>query len=253
MPFGLKIHYLSSKYIKMKIALVCIAKNEDNYIEEWINYHLKLGFNKIFIYENDWRCNIDNENIVKIPHDGHAKQYSAYNHFIQNYNKEYDWAAFFDVDEYLVLHKHKTIKSFIKKYGVKSSIAINWVLFGDNNIKEVNNNYNIISRFTKRQDEVNIHIKVISKLRNDIVFNLPHNTNREWIDTCGNIGRGPFNRNCNIDVAQLNHYFCKTYPEFIEKVKRGRSDIGTIRDLSDFERHNFNEIEDLSAFKFFYD
>ena len=40
----------------MKIALVCIAKNEDDYIEEWVNYHLKLGFSKIFIYENNWRC-----------------------------------------------------------------------------------------------------------------------------------------------------------------------------------------------------
>ena len=39
----------------MKTALVCIAKEEDNYIDEWIKYHLKLGFNDIFVYQNDWR------------------------------------------------------------------------------------------------------------------------------------------------------------------------------------------------------
>jgi len=38
----------------MTTALVCIAKNEDHYIEEWIAYHLKLGFDHIFIYAYNW-------------------------------------------------------------------------------------------------------------------------------------------------------------------------------------------------------
>ena len=39
----------------MRTALVCIAKNEDNYLDEWIKYHLKLGFSEIFVYQNNWR------------------------------------------------------------------------------------------------------------------------------------------------------------------------------------------------------
>ena len=54
----------------MNVALVCIAKNEDNYIEEWVNYHLKLGFDKIFIYQNDWRTSLENERVEKIEFDG---------------------------------------------------------------------------------------------------------------------------------------------------------------------------------------
>ena len=38
----------------MKTALVCIAKNEDHYIDEWIEYYLKLGIDHIFIYQNDF-------------------------------------------------------------------------------------------------------------------------------------------------------------------------------------------------------
>lgn len=41
-----------------KVALAAIAKDEDNYIEEWIRYNLKLGFDKIIIYQNNWRANI---------------------------------------------------------------------------------------------------------------------------------------------------------------------------------------------------
>jgi phosphosulfolactate synthase (CoM biosynthesis protein A) len=36
----------------MKVALVCVAKNEDNYIDEWLNYYNKLGFDNIFMYQN---------------------------------------------------------------------------------------------------------------------------------------------------------------------------------------------------------
>lgn len=34
----------------MKTAIVCIAKNEDNYINEWIKYHTKLGFDYVCVY-----------------------------------------------------------------------------------------------------------------------------------------------------------------------------------------------------------
>ena len=34
----------------MKTALVCIAKDEDRYLGEWLAYHLKLGFSEIFVY-----------------------------------------------------------------------------------------------------------------------------------------------------------------------------------------------------------
>ena len=30
-----------------EVAIVCIAKNEIKYIEEWIYYHIKIGVSKI--------------------------------------------------------------------------------------------------------------------------------------------------------------------------------------------------------------
>jgi hypothetical protein len=39
--------------MKKKIALVCIAKDEDLYLQDWIDYHLKLGFDDIHIYQNN--------------------------------------------------------------------------------------------------------------------------------------------------------------------------------------------------------
>jgi hypothetical protein len=71
----------------MRVALVCIAKNEDPYIQEWIDYNKKLGFDDIFIYQNDWRWDGESENVHKFVIDGKSKQREAYNHFIKNYRK----------------------------------------------------------------------------------------------------------------------------------------------------------------------
>lgn len=39
----------------MKIGICAIAKDENFYIEEWIRYHLKLGVDQIYIFQNNWR------------------------------------------------------------------------------------------------------------------------------------------------------------------------------------------------------
>jgi hypothetical protein len=240
----------------MKVALVCIAKNEDPYIDEWVSYHLKLGFDKIFVYENNWRFSGDNHNdsVIKIPFDGECKQMESYHNFIRTFGQEYDWAAFFDVDEFLVLKKHKNIQEFIGEYNEYDCVSINWVLFGDNGLDSVqNDDYSVLNRFTKRQIGVDQHVKTILNLRShNPIFHTPHSpSNLTWVDTNHQKGGGPLNSNGDDSIAQINHYFCKTKEEFISKISRGRSDIGTFRTIDDFIPHNHNSIEDLTAFKFY--
>lgn len=235
----------------MKVALVCIAKNEDKYIQEWVDYNKKLGFDEIFIYHNDWECAIDEPNITKIEFNGLNKQIQAYNDFIKKYHSSYDWAAFFDVDEFLVLKKHKDIKEFISNYEDYNAVGINWYLFGDNGLTDVTNNYSVLKRFTKRQKKINQHIKSIVKLNDTIVMGV-HNPNCEWVDTNKKIHEGPFNSNGDDSVAILHHFFTKTKSEFEIKCNRGRADATIKRTLKEFYDNNFNEIEDLTAYNFMY-
>jgi hypothetical protein len=234
----------------MKIALVCIAKNEDNYIQEWIDYHKKLGYDDIFIYQNNWRCQIEEPNVIKIEYDGEVRQVPAYNDFIQKNKTNYDWVSFFDVDEFLVLKKHKNIKEFIQDYQDFDGIGVNWILFGDNNLTGVTDEYSVIKRFTKRQLGVNEHIKSTIKLTNDVIMGVHAPNNKMLCNTNKELFSGSFNRNTLDDIAQINHYFCKTREEFIEKINRGRSDTYQKRNIDEFDAHNINEIEDVTALKF---
>jgi hypothetical protein len=235
----------------MKTALVCIAKNEDHYIQEWIDYHLKLGFDKIIIYQNNWRWSGETENVIKIDFDGELKQTPSYNHFIEHNLNNYDWVAFFDVDEFLVLKKHNSIVEFLNDYNDYEAVGINWALFGNNGHNKILDDYSVIKRFTKRQSSVNPHVKCIVKLHRKFYMGV-HSPDLNWVDTNKKLNYGPFNSDGDYSIAQLNHYFCKTEEEFLLKCERGRSDITPKRNMSEYEPHNINEIEDLTAFKFLY-
>ena len=61
---------------KIKIGLCCLAKQENKYIKEYVDYYLKLGFHKIIWFDNN---NIDREIFKKIhclKEEGFRKKYS---------------------------------------------------------------------------------------------------------------------------------------------------------------------------------
>lgn len=238
----------------MKIALVCIAKNEDNYIEEWIEYNLKLGFDHIFIYANDWNFKTDNKKVSVFNISGPSSQCKAYNDFKKNKSYGYSWAAFFDVDEFLVLNRHTNIKDFLSDYEDCNAIGVNWAMFGNNDHdKVINNNYKVLDRFTKRAEdnyEVNSHVKTIVKLPCS-KYQHVHSPQCDWYNLKKEKRSGSFNTSVDFSVAQLNHYFTKSDEELKEKCKRGRADNNQGRS---FESHKIylklNNVEDLKALKF---
>lgn len=236
----------------MKVALICIAKNEDNYIDEWLKYHKKIGFDKIFIYENNWRCppNINYDFVEKTEFDGEIQQIPAYNHFIYYKSHDFDWVCFLDVDEFIVLKQHSNIKDFLNNYNHLKCIALNWLFFGNDDLK-FNGEYSLIKRFTKRQAELNKHIKCIFKPSKKIGMNI-HQPNMSWVDMENNEGTGPFSSCKNDSVAFVAHFFCKTPEEFNEKINRGRADMNRPRSLEDYTEGNNNIVEDLSVYNFMY-
>ena len=86
----------------MQTAVCAIAKLENNYIKEWVEYYLSIGFNKIILYDNN---DLDGEDLSS-PLSGYIKsgqvdiidargkqgyQVEAYNDCYQKYNSLVDW------------------------------------------------------------------------------------------------------------------------------------------------------------------
>ena len=236
----------------MRVALVCIGKNEDSYIEEWVAYNNKIGFDHIFIYENNWRCNLDLPNVTKIPFDGEVMQVLAYNNFIKNYKDEYDYAAFFDCDEFLYLKKHNNIQEFLTEYDNEYGVGINWLMVGSDGKLDKPKENGVIKHYFGRDSKINIHIKSIINLKHDVYMVSPHNSNRGFFDTNGKYLNSPFNHHGNLDVAILYHYYLKSYEEWKMKCDRGRSDCNFKRLYNEWYETSNNDVIDYSVYNFMY-
>ena len=266
--------------MKKKIALVTMAKEEDLYLQEWIDYHLKLGFDGIYIYQNNWRFKnqIPNDKVhflewdlASLPKSNpnapwewnrHAICYST---FGKDYHNEYEWAAFFDVDCFLDLKKTNDIKSFISEYdNVKQShLVIDFAIFGDNGHTDFSpDNTSVLERFTKRWGKPYNHsyyaFLPICKLHSNFGKHAIHFIDgEEWVDVNFVSGFGfesvlNKNRIITYEKAQLNHYFGKTLPEWMMKMQKTRAEGDSFRNsMEAFNEHNFNDIEDSHALNFF--
>lgn len=96
----------------MNTALVAIGRRENQYAREWVEHHLALGFDHIYIYDNnhdgeerfedvlgDYICK---GHVTVIDYRNRERaQRSAYNDAYQRLSGKYDWMAFFDFDEFL--------------------------------------------------------------------------------------------------------------------------------------------------------
>lgn len=145
--------------------------------------------------------------------------------------------------------------AFLESYSECNAIGINWAVFGNNFHKTVeNNNYSVLSRFTRRGDEkhtTNKHIKTILKLPSKNMMSI-HNVANTWFNLNKEIRSGPFNEPVDWTIAQINHYFTKSDEEFLIKCNRGRADMLVKRNYNDYINDiNANQIEDLSALNFF--
>ena len=223
------------------------------YLDEWLEYNNKLGFDKIIMYQNNWTTYIEKPYLEKKILNGPIVQLKAYNLALHEY-QNYDWLVFIDCDEFIVLNKHKTIQDFINDFKDKTSIiALNWVLHGSLN-KEKRESNSLLKTFNMRNKNVDKHIKVLVKTKSNHKMILPHNCFEPAMDTNQKIFTGPFNFNGPTDIAYISHFRNKTKEDWDLKCKRGRSDCNFSNDINEWEKEKNinNDIEDLSAHNFLY-
>jgi hypothetical protein len=237
----------------IKVAICVVAKGEDHYLKEWLDYNQKLGFDKVLLFQNDWRTDLEHPILLKGICDGPSIQTPLYSSILQD-NTEYDWLAFIDCDEFIVLKKHNNIKELIEEYKDRTDvIGLNWFMYGNLGIEKRESN-SLIKMFTKRSSQINQHIKVIVNKNVDSVMMYPHCTYKESMDTNGNKFLGPFNPNGPSDVAYINHYYNKTKEDWILRCERGRADcnLRATPEQWDLDVNNDNDIVDMSAYNFMY-
>ena len=242
-----------------RAAICLLALNEDRYLDEWLQYHLYLGFDHIFIYDNS-DANVLKDlparyaGFVSVIHfPGMRQQTNAYNHFIRSAKHSFRWTAFIDGDEFILLKKHASIKDLLAEHCRSGALALSWVAFGSSG-HEFYEAQPVLQRFTRREKRVSDIFKAITHFRDarkythphypDLKRGLVHDTqNRPVIDK-----RHP---QADGRVAVINHYQIKSRQEFQEKIARGMANGVRQNHIDQFAERDHNEVEDLAALDFF--
>ena len=142
---------------KYNISLCLIFKDESVYLKEWIEYHLLIGCDHFYLYNNNSSDNyrevikpyLKKGYITLINWPYEKKQIEAYIDCFNNFKNETKWIGFIDADEFIVPNHYDCIGDFFDKYYKYGSIFINWKCFGSNGIKSRNLKGLVIEEFTQ--------------------------------------------------------------------------------------------------------
>lgn len=255
------LFFKKHKYV---ISLCCINKDENEYLEEWIKYHRKIGVDHFYIYDNGSKVplkdtlseQIKMKQATVIPYPGIGQQTGAYDHCLQHFGKKSKWIGFIDMDEFIVPKKPLgDLKTLLKDYERYGGLGINWQVFGSSGQLRKTTRPQI-ERFTLRSEthsEVNNHIKSIVQPEFTISVSVDcHHFVYKRNKFCVNENFLPITNAfspCSTDKIQLNHYYCRSLEEYNEKIERGFADHVGVRDLSQFYSHDkgANDVMDTVA------
>ena len=234
----------------LKVALCTIAKNENLYIREWVEWYKNLGISKIFLYDNN---ELDGERFEDVINDyiesgfvevinvrgiekgcvydeeGINLQPKCYLNCYKDKANNFDWICFFDVDEFLTFRNNYNLFSFLNdnRFNNFDTILVGWEHYDDNNLIYYENKP-VVERFTHRS-KYNYHCiksivrggkEIINIKENDVIHTIRVTGNKviraDYIPHTISLNLLKYN-NLNEHNAVLNHYKTKSAEEYIKR------------------------------------
>ena len=244
------ISFLSKPSKNIKVCVCVVGKRENLYAEEYVNYYKSIGYNHIFIYDNNEENDEKFEDVLQEEIkskfvtiidlrgnkarflDGGPQCYAFKDCYKKN-NKDYDWLSFFDFDEFLeVRPKAKNIQEFFgnKIFDKCINIKINFLFYSDNELLYYDSRP-LQERFTTPLYHHKNNKVIKSTIRGGLNFNYwekgcnPHTSKLTNVISCTSsgeiIGYSDMSYKPNFTNARLKHYYSKTVEEYANKSARG--------------------------------
>ena len=258
-----------------RVAVCAIARQENRYICEWLDYYKSIGVSKIFLYDNyhageerlaDVVQDYVAEGFVELNdyHDREFAQCPAYNDCYNRHGHEYAWIGFFDIDEFLRI-KGKNIEDFMERYTAGSVLLVNWRLMTDNGLVHYDPRP-VQERFTEAMP-VNQHVKytfpenrhIKSMVRGGLSSmsftghnpHCPKKPNLYCINAQGKRTEQSAFADIDHSLIWLDHYWTKTAEEWVNvKLSRGyHGDVLYTQQIIQQNDRNFFSVNERTAEK----
>lgn len=246
------------------LTVAAIVKNEEDYIEEWLDFHLKQGVEHFYIYENESTdrtiaklLNFTGK-VTIIPWSVSPGQFSAYNHALKYFKHDSRWIAFIDVDEFLMpSERFLNLPKVLKDFEPYAAVAVHWLMYGSSgHLKKPD--MPVVTAYICRDVHVNPHVKcIVQPTKVKSLGKDPHyfivNEGQKAVDENFNVLKEPYSllENGTVDKLRINHYHVKSKEEYLNRKKLGTPDTGKVLSeeeiLKNFEANDCNDISDTLA------
>jgi hypothetical protein len=227
------------------------VRDDNSYLDEWVDYHLKIGFDHIVIYDNlstepvipKW-----DDKVTVFLDSSEFRVFPAFDthKFVIDFMRPL-WLLHLDIDEFLVLYKHKSVNELLMCYDKYGGLVVNWRIYGSSgHIKRpdglVKDNYIYRTPDIYAGAEggnsigkVAVNVKYFKGVVNPHFAISERNiVNEDCVVTKDGIINSP----CK--TCRLNHYYTRSYEEWSNKVRRGNGKY--------FQKRNINEIKNIDQY-----
>ncbi len=248
----------------MYLSIGAVFKDERDYLQEWIDFHRRVGVEHFFLYDNE-SSDVPEEVLTPYVDDGlvtlykapgEVVQMNAYAHCAAAQAGSSRWIAFVDIDEFLFPTESVDLHSVLAGYETHPAVVVNWVSFGSSGHAERPPG-GVLENFRRRGplDHVvpyphlalpdggyrplNVHVKSIVDPRRVAGCTNPHffayTAQAVAVDEQERAVPGPFSATVSVDRLRINHYWSKSRAEFAVKLAKGRADTTSRRSWQEFE------------------
>lgn len=236
---------------KHEHSVCLIIRDENKYLDEWITYHLGIGFDHFYIYDNLSKVPVKDfiqgkeyaDKVTVIRWKGEVyPQRKAYAHFLAEYGKETKWCLFIDTDEFLHITKEgvSTVGELLADYPEVAAIFFTWQQYNANGHEHYEDKP-VMERFTQKcgnkewyDGKCIIRPKFVAEQH---VHSCSPYYGFAFVDTHHH-RKDYKGRNHQRDVAVIDHFFTRSYEEWLEKIERGSSDRNCLKKYNDFFDYN---------------
>lgn len=229
--------YREVNYPHSKFAICAIAKDEDEYLTEWVEHHAKLGASRIYLFDNN-STRPQNLFLMDYIRSGFVEYFTiggykepnaqlhAYERCLHEYRDQHDYIAFIDVDEFIVINNSaRSVPDILDDYSDCGGLALNWMIFGSaGQIQQPKGR--VLETFHQCYKHPLVKLIVNTQRAIGIKSN-PHSFQYVYgshaCDTSHNRVDGPTNTNLAraFDVMYINHYRFKGEEHYKMKMERG--------------------------------
>lgn len=233
-------------------AICLLIKDENEYINEWLDWHVSIGFHHFYIYDNESRLPIEESVDVRykqyctfIDFSGEHRntQLECYADALDRYGNEVKWLAFIDTDEFIRPLNGEDINDFLARYEDHDGLYVRWIIYNANGLRKKDSRpqrerFTRVSAHTPNRPFGKSIIRPAKIKCMGTHFPTGILGRYDMVDSNGRHMRSACSEFTPEDKIVIDHYFTRSYEEWLEKAKRGSCDPRCDRKYDEFYLFN---------------